>query len=48
MAAAPMEPFDVPAQAIDPSDPEALRAALQGNLFRPHPTPASALVWSSS
>ncbi|MGW5239615.1 zinc-dependent metalloprotease [Monashia sp. NPDC004114] len=25
---------------IDPSDPEALRAALQGNLFRPHPTPA--------
>ncbi|MEW1953906.1 zinc-dependent metalloprotease [Terrabacter sp. NPDC080008] len=25
---------------IDPSDPEALRAALQGNLFRPQPTPA--------
>jgi putative hydrolase len=25
---------------IDPSDPEALRAALQGNLFRPHPTRA--------
>jgi putative hydrolase len=25
---------------IDPSDPEALRSALQGNLFRPHPTPA--------
>ncbi|MBW8730721.1 MAG: zinc-dependent metalloprotease [Terrabacter sp.] len=25
---------------IDPSDPEALRTALQGNLFRPQPTPA--------
>jgi putative hydrolase len=25
---------------IDPADPEALRGALQGNLFRPHPTPA--------
>ncbi|WP_076258213.1 zinc-dependent metalloprotease [Intrasporangium flavum] len=25
---------------IDPSDPEALRAALQGNLFRPQPTTA--------
>ena len=25
---------------IDPSDPEALRSALQGNLFRPQPTPA--------
>ncbi len=25
---------------IDASDPEALRGALQGNLFRPHPTPA--------
>ncbi|GAA5027213.1 zinc-dependent metalloprotease [Terrabacter aeriphilus] len=25
---------------IDPSDPEALREALQGNLFRPQPTPA--------
>jgi putative hydrolase len=25
---------------IDPSDPEALRAALQGNLFRPQPTAA--------
>ncbi|GAA2744595.1 hypothetical protein GCM10009868_22850 [Terrabacter aerolatus] len=25
---------------IDPSDPEAMRSALQGNLFRPHPTPA--------
>src|SRR6478672_10857057 len=25
---------------IDPSDPEALRTALQGNLFRPHPTAA--------
>ena len=25
---------------IDPTDPEALRAALQGNLFRPQPTPA--------
>jgi putative hydrolase len=26
--------------SIDPSDPEELRTALQGNLFRPHPTPA--------
>ncbi|EWT00316.1 hypothetical protein N865_16395 [Intrasporangium oryzae NRRL B-24470] len=25
---------------IDATDPEALRSALQGNLFRPHPTPA--------
>lgn len=25
---------------VDPSDPAALRDALQGNLFRPHPTPA--------
>jgi putative hydrolase len=25
---------------VDPSDPEALRAALQGNLFTPSPTPA--------
>ena len=25
---------------VDPSDPEALREALQGNLFRPQPTPA--------
>src|SRR6478735_6237328 len=25
---------------IDPSDPDALRSALQGNLFRPQPTPA--------
>ncbi|GAA2492434.1 zinc-dependent metalloprotease [Terrabacter carboxydivorans] len=25
---------------IDPSDPEAMRSALQGNLFRPHPTAA--------
>jgi putative hydrolase len=26
--------------SVDPSDPEALRAALQGNLFTPSPTPA--------